>query len=107
MKDPTPIVSITIPDKPGKQLRVEATKYQNAVYFNLRRWEEISPSQWIPTKKGVTFSESLFPEFVAAIRQISEKLYRSDFELDSEVAECDELSDQFVTTGGRPKRKDG
>ena len=92
----SPFISITISDKPGRQLRLEATRFHHNVYFNIRRWEEIAPSQWVPTKKGVTFSENLFPEFVQAIRKISEKLYRCDIEPESAMSNADDLQDQFV-----------
>ena len=50
--------------------RIERTEFKGNEYINIRQFWEKNPGEYIPTKKGITFSVDQLGELIAALQSL-------------------------------------
>ena len=55
-------------------IRFQVTEFRGKRYGDIRVYYRDDNGEWKPTKKGLTLSPELWPEFVDGIRKIGEQL---------------------------------
>jgi hypothetical protein len=71
-------VIATIGKNALEQLQIAVKEYQGHTYVDIRLFFLGDNEQWHPTKKGITVSPALWPEFMEAVGQVDKHLPSED-----------------------------
>jgi hypothetical protein len=63
-----------------EEIRVSLEEYEGRKLINFRVWMELPNGEFIPTRKGVAFSPSLFPKLKEAIEALEKSIKEEEKE---------------------------
>lgn len=67
-------VVFSFPKSEREKVRFSVREYKNQIYFDVRTFFQSEGGEWLPTKKGVTFSAGFYGYFRKGVEELGKRL---------------------------------